>query len=574
MNTYESVLELVSNTNNPYSIIKQFGVSNYEGLYLKFKNKPTCIYCGSDNVKFISFKEGYKQTCNSKECVGKLISSKVTQTHQSRSKEEKDVWKQNIKDNQKQHSTIVDKEYLLQTYPNELNEDMSIEEIESFYNKHKSKTKHISAILKIFWGCETRKDLYDKLCGVEHCSICGNESMFIERKFKYSKTCSEECNRQLITKNSPDKKGVPLTVEQRLNLKSKAEERSFTNTQDLNEDYWKVNFIEPNGLFNEDKVSLHHNMSKMTIYRHKLLFNIENSNIQKKCVAQREIYDFVVEHYQGLVLFNDRKAIKPLELDIYLPQLNFAIEYNGMLSHSTGKHTLSMYNTDSFSNDTPEYDKLELCEERGISLYNINENEWTNPIKRDIWKSMLLNKMNLTPNKVYARQTEIREVSFEESSRFLQTNHIQGACVSKVRIGLYRGDGLLFLTTFGKSRYNSTEIELIRSCSKKYTNVIGGFSKLVKYYRENYGSFVSYANRRWSSGLVYAKNGFEFLHKTNPGFFYLNNKLEPINRLQLRKSELLKAYPHLDKDKTANVLLYELGYRKMYDCGNLKFVLS
>ena len=49
--------------------------------------------------------------------------------------------------------------------------------------------------------------------------------------------------------------------------------------------------------------------------------------------AQSEIVDFV-KSYNFSVLENYKEIIPPKELDIYIPSLNFAIEYNGLYWHS------------------------------------------------------------------------------------------------------------------------------------------------------------------------------------------------------------------------------------------------
>ena len=50
---------------------------------------------------------------------------------------------------------------------------------------------------------------------------------------------------------------------------------------------------------------------------------------------EKEILSYIKEHYNGVIIPNDRETIynywtkKWLELDIYLPELKKAIEYNG-----------------------------------------------------------------------------------------------------------------------------------------------------------------------------------------------------------------------------------------------------
>lgn len=93
---------------------------------------------------------------------------------------------------------------------------------------------------------------------------------------------------------------------------------------------------------------------------------------QTSSKGEKEICEFVKSIYSGIVLENDRKTIlnpctgRYLELDIYLPDINFAIEFNGEYYHS--------------SEDAKEKDitKLNDCIKKDILLYIILENNWKN----------------------------------------------------------------------------------------------------------------------------------------------------------------------------------------------------
>jgi hypothetical protein len=65
--------------------------------------------------------------------------------------------------------------------------------------------------------------------------------------------------------------------------------------------------------------------------------------------------------------------------------------------------------------------------------------------------------------------------------------------------------------TFSKPRFNRNyEYELVRFASKLGCQVIGGASKLLKYFERNYNpkSLISYADRRYSNGKLYYSLGF------------------------------------------------------------------
>ena len=72
--------------------------------------------------------------------------------------------------------------------------------------------------------------------------------------------------------------------------------------------------------------------------------------------------------------------------------------------------------------------------------------------------------------------------------------------------------------TFSKPRFNKNyDYELLRLCSKKFTNIVGGASKLFKYFISKYkGSIISYTNRRFSNGNIYRQLGFSELKNSKP----------------------------------------------------------
>ena len=51
-------------------------------------------------------------------------------------------------------------------------------------------------------------------------------------------------------------------------------------------------------------------------------------------IQEKELLDFVKSNYNGEIIHNDRSIIHPYELDIYLPDLRLAIEYNGDYWHA------------------------------------------------------------------------------------------------------------------------------------------------------------------------------------------------------------------------------------------------
>ena len=310
--------------------------------------------------------------------------------------------------------------------------------------------------------------------------------------------------------------------------------------------------------------------------KHGSFWQTPDSHIAKnsgcpKCISikskiESEIYDFIKGNLSTDVEFSNRKILSGKELDIYIPELKIAIEYNGLYWHSDMR----------LPNDY-HLKKTLLCREKNIKLIHIFGDEWL--YKQDIVKSRLLNIIGKTPNKIYARKCIIKEVSSKDCSIFLDQNHIQGKLGAKVKLGLYYDNELVSLMTFGNLRKNlgSTSkegsYELLRFCNKLNTTVIGGASKLFKHFITDYNpaNIISYADRRWSKGNLYYNLGFKLLGETKPNYFYINLKEATCrhSRFNYRKDVLIKE--GFDPNKTEFEIMKQRGYVKIYDCGSLKF---
>lgn len=69
------------------------------------------------------------------------------------------------------------------------------------------------------------------------------------------------------------------------------------------------------------------------IYKIEEYYNSVKSSYVSK--GEKEIVNYIKSIYNGIVLENDKKIIHPYELDIYLPEINIAIEFNGTYWHSS-----------------------------------------------------------------------------------------------------------------------------------------------------------------------------------------------------------------------------------------------
>lgn len=105
---------------------------------------------------------------------------------------------------------------------------------------------------------------------------------------------------------------------------------------------------------------------------------------------EQEVYDFIAEYissYMNLgnieILQNDRSTIlnphtgRFLELDIYIPELKIAFEYNGKYWHNDENIDLRTKGVFDSAVDYHNF-KSDLCFDLGIQLLHIYENDWVN----------------------------------------------------------------------------------------------------------------------------------------------------------------------------------------------------
>jgi hypothetical protein len=114
--------------------------------------------------------------------------------------------------------------------------------------------------------------------------------------------------------------------------------------------------------------------TKIICKKHGIFFQTPNEHLSgkgcPKCISiiskpEMELQEFV-KSLEYVIETNKRNIIKPYELDIFIPELNKAIEFNGLYWHysekyfEAGKHAK----------------KSNLCKEKNIKLLHIREELW------------------------------------------------------------------------------------------------------------------------------------------------------------------------------------------------------
>ena len=277
---------------------------------------------------------------------------------------------------------------------------------------------------------------------------------------------------------------------------------------------------------------------------------------------ENEIADFLRDNLgEDAVLQRDRKILGGKELDIYVPSLKLAIEYNGLRWHST----------EFTENKNSHLDKLNECNKKGIKLITIFEDEWINGKNIVLSKLKHIIKHN-NGEKVFGRKTNIVVIDKITAKKFLEINHIQGFAPSTVYLGCIYNDKLVAVMTFKNVK---DEWELNRYATDINLQCIGVGGKMFKYFIKKYNpTYVkSFADRRWTIDIennLYIKLGFNIDSILEPDYRYVN-RLERIHKFNFRKQILHKKYG-FPLSMTELEMTKKLGIFRIYDCGIVKYV--
>ena len=156
--------------------------------------------------------------------------------------------------------------------------------------------------------------------------------------------------------------------------------------------------------------------------------------------------------------------------------------------------------------------------------------------------------------KLYARECIVKVITYKESKQFIDTYHLQGNTIDKIRLGLFYNNELVSVMTFGKSRFNKNETELIRYCVKNDYQIIGGASKLFNYFinNYNYNKIISYAEADISNGNLYDILGFKYTGiSENFKWLYRGIRYNRLNQVKDKNKDLIyKCY-------SSGILKYE-----------------
>jgi len=428
----------------------------------------------------------------------------------------------------------------------------------------------------------TREYLYNNNVS---CKSCGKETRYVAFTFKkYCKDCaklgmkeggkkggrSEAWNKGLTKTNDSRVKGLsgkenPFwgknhteETKNRISMTKRLGSVDVLNRiLERNDDFEILTPVEE--YFSRQRQYLEFRCKKCDTVSKKTLQAFERGSLCPKCYpiskskCELEIYEFVKSLEEGEVISGDRSLIGPKEIDVFVPQKHFGIEFNGLYWHSEMIDSASKKDL---------LDKTNACKSKGVKLMHIFSDEWEN--KKEICKSMIRNRLGLS-NRIFARKCKVKVLEKQEFDKFMNESHIDGKVNSSIRLGLIYEDEIVCAIGFRKPRQKKwcEYIEISRFANRRDTSVVGGLSKLLSFYRKNYDTkkVMTYSDRRFGSGDAYRNTGFCNVGDSGIDYWYTDG-ISRFDRFTIKTDSNMT-----EREKASQMKLY-----KVWGCGSLIWV--
>ena len=225
---------------------------------------------------------------------------------------------------------------------------------------------------------------------------------------------------------------------------------------------------------------------------------------------------------------NPLYGVNKIEIDIFLPDFNYGIEYHGSYWHSEKALYYKYEKRILAGKIDPEvvknyhFIKYKMCTDNKIDLLQVYDFEWSN--KQDIVKNIIKNKLGLLDSSINPASCTITPVELEEAIPFINQCHVKGYSphADEIFLGLKRNDKLLsmvHLAPVGKG------FELVRYMNTLGYTISGGVNILLQYFINHHPNVPIFANNdlRLHSGSGLQALGFQQSHILPPKEIYISS---------------------------------------------------
>lgn len=282
--------------------------------------------------------------------------------------------------------------------------------------------------------------------------------------------------------------------------------------------------------------------------------------------GQLEVHSFLSQ-YTEVVLEHPIGGRK--RLDVFLPKFNLAVEFHGLIWHSTmySKHPLNLHqrHVDAAKN--------------GIRVIHVFQDEWEQ--RRGAVEGILRSAIGAS-TKRYARSGTVRALNDAEARKFIDATHVQGSAAGCIHYGLLIDGQVTAAMSFSKNtsiREHKVAYgvwELTRYCSSE--TVVGGASRLFKAFLRDHRPcrVISYSDIRMFTGGMYKALGFAVENVSEPSYTYVRSgALKRFSKSRFQRRFLPKLLGEsFDPSLSEASNCAKAGWFQLFDCGKIRWAWS
>lgn len=380
------------------------------------------------------------------------------------------------------------------------------------------------------------------------CEYCGGKVSFRGRRYGYSRCC-DRCYNKLAheTRNRRIKDTIASFVD-----KTKYDIVSLPRT--LNDGVLVIR-CKKCGKVSNWRI----NNGRINILKEGMLCHYCEL-VHSRC--EELLYNAISERYDGEIVHGSgsRKIIPPYELDVYLPEKKFAIEYDGLHWHSEENGRGMNYHLN----------KTEMCEKNGITLVHVFENvylEGKEKVMSNIMDRLGIYDESINDYYILDDVEPYKITEFKNDNSLVRSNTMMNVCA-------VNSGEIVALMSFSKMRYNGKyQFQLMEYTQKINCRVIDGFPSLLGFFERKYSpeSVCSYVDRRINDSRYYVDCGFCLDHNTRPNYHWIKNGCVIGGKMTVNE-KYVRRLPEYDENMNIIDNMKKNGYERIWDCGNSVYV--
>jgi hypothetical protein len=206
-------------------------------------------------------------------------------------------------------------------------------------------------------------------------------------------------------------------------------------------------------------------------------------------------------------------------VDMFLPDYNIAVEYNGVYWHKVTKRRTKDHH----------YNKWSDCNDNNVQLIQVWDDQEEQGLKDLLYrldipeqvKGVLPNLPDYYSERIGAEETDVIKLNKTTASELLTENPILNISKDAYYVGLQDVSGHLRAVLVLSPSDKDGELRIDRYETAGI--VVGGLDKLLTYAEQEYKptQIIRYADRSVSEASLYEDNGFIFETPFEPDYSYL-----------------------------------------------------